>query len=169
MVLHDATGSRYALAPEIRLSTKKGRHIPNTQMTQRPKVEMETAKDIVLTHHFSARPRSLSSEYNCMGMIFAARRTCIDPDHLGMILADDGFRRIARDSDLDIGDLVVYRDKNAEVSHVGIVSRIEPYRADNTRNVFVLSQWGRDGEYIHEVNDVGPFLGDPVEYWTDRL
>jgi len=35
--------------------------------------------------------RSLDSSYNCMGMIFAARRTVLDTDVLHYIIDDDGY------------------------------------------------------------------------------
>jgi hypothetical protein len=32
----------------------------------------------------------------------------------------------------------------------------------------VVSKWGADGEYEHDVTDVPKLLGAPAEYWTDR-
>jgi hypothetical protein len=32
----------------------------------------------------------------------------------------------------------------------------------------VLSKWGADGEYLHDLTDVPYLLGRPAEYWTDR-
>ena len=102
-----------------------------------------------------------------MGMVFASRRTAIDPDQLGVILSDDGYVRIS-ESEIEAGDLVVYRGDNKEVSHVGIVFQVGLYRENNVRDVFALSQWGLDGEYFHEMRDVNPQLGTPAEFWTDR-
>ena len=122
---------------------------------------------MVMGSHPSARVRSLRSDYNCMGLVFASRRTSIDPDDLYMILSDDGFLKIG-ESECDVGDLVVYRGDDNEVSHVGIIARIETQLATAERLIFGLSQWGKDGEYVHEIRDVNPLLGTPTEFWTDR-
>ena len=103
-----------------------------------------------------------------MGMVFANRRTCVDIDHVGVILEDDGYRQITDSNKLQIGDLVVYKDDSGNPSHVGIVHYLGPYHPDETRDIFVMSQWGRDGEYFHRIDDVNRNLGRPAEYWTDR-
>ena len=84
-----------------------------------------------------------------------------------MILSDDGFSKIS-ESECEVGDLVVYRGDDKEVSHVGIIARIETKLATAERDIFGLSQWGKDGEYIHAIHDVNPLLGTPTEFWTDR-
>jgi hypothetical protein len=104
-----------------------------------------------------------------MGMAFASRRTLIDPDHLQLILADDGYRRIPHENDLVAGDVVVYRDESGAVSHVGLVTDVMPDLRGATWEISVLSQWGQDGEYFHRVDDVSPRLGKAAEYWTDRV
>ena len=86
-----------------------------------------------------------------------------------MILMDDGYRRVANESELQRGDVVVYRDNSGEVSHVGLVAELRPNLREATYDVSVLSQWGATGEYFHRVDDVTPFLGHFSEYWTERL
>ena len=86
-----------------------------------------------------------------------------------MILEDDEYRRLRSESELTIGDLVVYRGSMNEVTHVGVISRIDLNLVLGRHRTFVLSQWGRDGEYIHEINDVSPYLGNVSEFWTDRI
>ena len=130
---------------------------------------MQSARDYVLKSHPDASARSLSSVYNCMGMVFASRRTWIDPDHLQMILQDDEYQRVSSKSELQPGDLVVYRDDKDLVSHVGIVAQVKTNIKEAAWEVYVLSQWGGDGEYFHLDKDVHPWLGEPSEYWTDRI
>ena len=166
MVLLNARGD-YLIGPELPLSTRKKTKIPNEQRRARPPASMQAAKDIVLNAHPSAHARSLSSLYNCVGMVFASRRTCVEPEHLPMILADDEYQQVNR-RDLQPGDIVVYRDDRDEISHVGIVADVTPNPKDATWDVVVLSQWGGDGEYFHLDYDVNPRLGRPTEYWTDR-
>ena len=168
MILYDPQGN-FIVGPTIPLGTKKGREIPNEQAMQRSPVQMEAARDIIVTHHSSANVRSLSSVYNCMGMAFASRRSGVEPEYLEWILGDDGYRRVSDEGELVPGDLVVYRDDQGDVSHVGVITEIRTNVREGVREVFVLSQWGRDGEYFHEVDDVSPLLGKPSEYWTDRV
>ena len=66
------------------------------------------------------------------------------------------------------GDVVVYRDEEGFVVHVGLVTEVETNVKEATWEVSVLSQWGGDGEYFHRIDDVSPLLGKPTEYWTDR-
>ncbi len=52
---------------------------------------------------------------------------------------------------------------------MGLVSRkkiVDPHKG--TDYLQVLSKWGADGEYFHDLTDVPYLLGRPAEYWTDR-
>ena len=130
---------------------------------------MQAAKNIVLNAHPNAYVRSISNLYNCMGMVFASRRTWVDPEHLRMILEDDGYQQVSSKDQLLPGDIVVYRDDQGEISHVGMVAQVKVNATKATWEVLVLSQWGGDGEYFHLDDDVNPTLGRPAEYWTDRI
>jgi hypothetical protein len=112
--------------------------------------------------------RSLSHSdypYNCVGMIFAARRKWIDIEHMKALLQHDGYAQIPKLSSVD-GDLVLYRDDNNDYSHVGLIILAERNR--DTMNIKVLSKWGKDGEYEHFEEDIPPFAGKALEYWTER-
>lgn len=166
MTLFDSQGN-YLVPPELPLATRTGRLIPNEQRTEAAPERMQAAMQIVTANHPTASLRSLRSTYDCMGMVFANRRTWVDIEHLETFLIDDGYRQIS-DNELKEGDLVVYRDESYEPTHVGIVQHLSPYKPDQSRDVYVLSQWGRDGEYFHRIDDVNHNLGTPTEYWTDR-
>ena len=168
MTLFNAQGN-YINAPELPLATRKRNLIPNEQRLESAPESMNAAKAFVLQDHPDAHARSLSSVYNCMGLVFASRRTWVDPEHLPMILADDDYRQVPDEGNLQPGDVVVYRDGDGQVSHVGIVDRVRTNVTQAVWEVFVLSQWGRDGEYFHRADDVNPRLGKPAEYWTDRV
>ena len=113
--------------------------------------------------------RSLCAEYNCVGMVFAARRTVIQPEYVQMILEEDGYCRLSDVSDLMVGDVVVYKTNGNEVGHVGIVAHIKSEVYPPTRDVIVLSQWGLHGEYFHDMDDIDPEYGNRKEFWTDRV
>ncbi len=102
-------------------------------------------------------------------IIVASRRTWVDPDHLLTILSQDGYRRLRGPEETEVGDVVVYRDDSGDVSHVGLVSRkkiVDPRNGSDYLQV--LSKWGADGEYFHDLHDVPYLLGRPAEFWTDR-
>ena len=168
MVLFSSQGD-YLIPPELSLSTRKRNQIPNEQRLPKKKVIMEAACNYVLQSHPNARVRSLNSVYNCMGMVFASRRTWVGPEHLDMILRDDEYRPIDDTGELQRGDVVVYRNDQGVPTHVGIVAEIHPTLENGQLQITVLSQWGADGEYLHSVNDVNPLLGYPSDYWTDRI
>ena len=165
MTLFNAEGKLINLP----LATKRGEQIPNEQREQAIIESMEARRELVLKGRLSARVRSLSSTYNCMGMVFASRRTWIEPEHVAMILQDDGYRPVSDEDELYPGDVVIYRDNRGEVSHVGIVTDIRINLIQASREITVLSQWGESGEYLHLVDDVHPGLGQPSEYWTERI
>lgn len=166
MTLFDSTGE-YLLDTGFPLKTKKGTQIPNERRMELEPARLQAIRDGFLSKYSSLQVRSLSATYNCMGMVFANRRTCIDPKHLPLILRDDGYRRTTSE-ELQPGDVVVYRDGVGNTTHVGIVFKIKVNLEDADRRVTILSQWGRAGEYFHAVNDVNELLGTPSEYWTDR-
>lgn len=148
--------------------TKRGNPIPNEQRPPKPPPSMAEAENIVLSHHATARTRSLASGYNCVGMVFAARRTWIETDHVDMILREDGYRRVDFENELQVGDVVVYRTDDGLISHVGLITCIRPDVRSARWDITVLSRWGHDGEYLHRIDDVSPYMGEPREYWTDR-
>lgn len=151
----------------IELATREGSFIPNVRRREQLPVRMKAAWDIWKKKHATLALRSLSSSYNCVGMLFASRRTWVEPDHLGTILREDGFRKIAV-SEVVLGDIVVYRDASGGFAHVGLVLSKTPDVEHASWKVSVLSQWGIDGEYFHDANDVPDLLGTPQEYWTER-
>ena len=152
----------------IDLSTKRGNRIPNIQRATRHPDSMAVAQAVVLKHHPTAKLRSLRSEYNCVGMVFASRRTAIEPEYVPMILRDDGYRPVDQEDALEVGDVVVYRTRDGEISHIGIIAIIKESIQPPYREIIVLSQWGSEGEYFHRIDDVNPLLGQASEFWTDR-
>lgn len=167
MPLFDERG-QYLKGPQIPLSTRKGNQIPNEQQLLLSKQELEEARAYVLEQRPRVHARSLSNIYNCMGMVFASRRTWIHTDQLEMILKEDEYRLLNDLAELERGDIAVYRDFEGKVSHVGIVAEAGLYLNSGQRQVVVLSQWGQAGEFFHSAEDVNPLLGTLSEYWTDR-
>lgn len=153
----------------IIIQTRMGWSIPNAIRQERPPVALQASRELFAELRPGARLRSLTATYNCIGMVVACRRTWVDTEHLLRVLREDGYRRLSGESQVEQGDVVVYRDDSGDVSHVGIVLRKKLYNPNQPGDTLVVvSKWGADGEYEHDVNDVPPLLGHPAEYWTDR-
>ncbi len=154
----------------IPLATRRGTIIRNEQRLQKPPALMRAAKELWEKNRPEARLRSSTSVYNCLGMVFACRRTCIDPDELRLILDEDEYRRLSGPDQVRLGDLVIYRNpRENSVTHVGVVIDVQPNVRAATIEITVMSQWGADGEYLHRADYVPDLLGKPAEYWTDRM
>ena len=152
----------------LELSTKRGKRIPNEKLPPQPVETMAARRDWVLGKHPKAKVRSLSGEYDGVGMVFGARRTAIDAQYVPMILEEDGYHRVPHPNELMVGDLVVYKTDGGHVEHVGIIVCIKTTIYPPSRDITVLSQWGHLGEYFHDIDDVDPGYGNHREFWTDR-
>ncbi len=152
----------------IPVSTRDGSHVPNFRRAEDPPEVRRGAAEMFKEEHGNARLRSSSSTYNCVGHLFAARRTWVESDHLPMILERDGYSRIDDSRKLWVGDIVVYENAHGEITHVGQVVEIQPNLEDGGRKLIILSKWGVYGEYVHELLDVPLRLGSPKAFWTER-
>jgi hypothetical protein len=150
----------------IQLSTKKGNHIPNERRKERSPESLKAAEEIWKKKFPHIRTRSLSATYNCVGLVFGCRRTCIDPENLTKILQEDGYKKLPDNSHFLPGDLVIYVN-NQQYSHIGVIVHVEPNFHDGTYVVTILSQWGADGEYLHLLEHVPDDYGTP-EFWSER-
>lgn len=112
--------------------------------------------------------RSISGTYNCMGMVFASRRTWVDISELRMILEEDGYQKLPNSSFAFLGDVVVYQYGQSGYHHVGIIAELRRLPGGDAPLMKILSKWGDAGEYIHSLNEVPATYGVPYEYWTER-
>lgn len=153
----------------LKLYTRKNRFIENEQPPGGgfPAERMRAATQMWQERHPRAKLRAAASTYNCMGLAFANRRTCIDPGQWEVIRDDDGYRQLARSEPPCPGDIVLYRDSDG-YSHVAVITAVEPDVQSANWRIEVISQWGADGEFIHQMSDVPQLLGAPAEIWTDR-
>ncbi|HTU34417.1 MAG TPA: hypothetical protein VMF66_11505 [Candidatus Acidoferrum sp.] len=86
-----------------------------------------------------------------------------------MFLEDDGYSQVTRDGVIE-GDIVIYvRDGLAQ--HVGLVHQLQDVSPQHDRSIvqiWVLSQWGDDGEYFHKIDEVPYLYGTPSQFWSER-
>lgn len=151
----------------LELATKKGTFIPNIRQAEWLPHMLQHAVEQVKRDRPGAELRSSTATYNCVGLVFASRRTWVESDHLPMILEEDGFQKLQQEKDVRVGDLAVYEDGGSP-SHVGIVVKIEQDIAHAEFRFTVLSKWGQVGEYIHDLEDVPFTCGEPKSFWTER-
>ena len=153
----------------IQLSTRSGKWIHNEK---REELSPEVMKAKVDAHknfvqRANAQLRSISGVYNCVGMVFAARRVHIDDQYVRMILREDGYRKIEK-ADAEDDDIVVYTLSN-KVIHIGRIFGNTPPDKVGEMDHRVLSKWGEDGEYFHRITDLPEALQfDNWEVWTER-
>jgi len=154
----------------LRLFTKKGSHIRNVQRREQLPERLQAVKTEMERIFPEALLRTVTGTYNCMGMVFASRRTWVetDSDVLNLILEDDGYRKVEDVKTLFVGDIVVYRSEDGEPQHVGIVIEKTPQISSGNFEIKVLSKWGNDGECIHELNYIPSQCGIPTDFYTDR-
>ena len=154
------------------LVTRTQKHIPNERCPRRTPASMAAALAL-WRGQFPDRQRvelrALDSTYNCVGLVFANRRTAIDASQVEMILREDEYaRRTSVDHGRE-GDVAIYQAiDTAAISHVGLVARAEVSLAGEPTRFRILSQWGFDGEYLHDADAVPSVYGRLAEVWTYR-
>src|SRR5580700_7258569 len=105
----------------LELHTRAGNRIANERTPPRPPEAMRAAMEMMRKAHPTLVPRSLDATYNCVGMVFANRRTWIEPDQVQLVFDDDGYRKLDRMNDAMPGDVAVYRDASNDIVHVGLI------------------------------------------------
>jgi len=152
----------------IQLATRLGNWIRNEQRHERSPASLRAAEEIWRKALPSAELRSSTATYNCVGMVFACRRTWVAPEELELILGDDGHRRVVDRNAVKAGDVVVYKDSDNKPLHIAVVLEARADVRMASTELTVLSKWGADGEYLHRELDVPPDYGTTTEYWTER-
>jgi hypothetical protein len=154
---------------ELTLLTKRRRQIRNEfGHPQKLQAAIEAAHSNFKSLPFGDRiiRRSTSTTYNCCGLVFASRRTSIDPEDLEMVREDE--YRVIPENEVLPGDVVIYRDETSNIVHVGVLLEKRLSASELDDHLLVLSQWGFYGEYIHLSKDVPPGFGAVSEFWTER-
>ena len=132
---------------------------------------MKEARKMILGAYPSWECRSLESIYNCMGLVFANRRTAIEPEYFDMIVSDDGYKKLSTLEEAIIGDVFAFRDRDNLIAHVGIL--LEKSKIGSSTIMKILSQWGKDGEYVHSYDQWPKGIDihggiQSIEAWTQR-
>lgn len=157
------------------LYTRDRRFIENEQRLEDHPSVLVAKRELDKQTNPGAMFRRSSGTYNCMGMLFASRRTCVDINQLDLVLEHDGYRKLGSSAQAKVGDLVVYRNALGTRTHVGQITEIniEAEKSSGAQATLavliqVISKWGEHGEYLHAEGDVSAWIGKPSEYWSDR-
>ena len=87
-----------------------------------------------------------------------------------MVLREDGYSLVSDSAKVMVGDLVVYRGNEGEMAHVGVVLEVKPRVETADFGFLILSKWGADGEYIHDVKDVPELFNQRgYEFHSERV
>src|SRR5207248_5093094 len=99
---------------------RAGKRIPNEQRPPRSPEAVAEALRLWKEQRPYAELRSRGSAvYNCLGLVFGSRRTCIDSEYTERILNEDGYRPVQDPEQPTVGDVVLYRRPDREIAHVG--------------------------------------------------
>jgi hypothetical protein len=155
---------------DIHLATRIGRYIPNWQgdNLQPSEIQAQTALE---TYKGKNRfPQIVDSTYNCLGLVFAARRTNVATEHVKWILQHDDYQKLSGRVLPQRGDVVLYAQEDNIVTHVGVVHDVKSSsRNSEDWEVWVLSKWGTHGaEYVHLADDIPSLYGTAIEYWRHK-
>jgi hypothetical protein len=105
-----------------------------------------------------------SGYYNCMGLVFASRRTQIeDLDRIPEILREDGYVEVHAERDATVGDVVVYSIEG-RFTHVALVVESSSGPLWVPR---ILSKHGWSVEVVHYVHE-GPYSEGKRQYFRLR-
>lgn len=171
LILFNQSGSATRAPDALALQTRKRWDIPNVVPDASSReLNAQCASAAHVIHHQSRGAlvlRSLLGPYNCVGLVFGARRTMIDCEHIDRILREDGYRKVEL-QEVTLGDLVVYRSQRDQPPvHIGVVFAKPVSLSDPS--LTILSKWGRDPEYLHDLRDVPETYGTIHEFFSERV
>jgi len=104
-----------------------------------------------------------SDSYDCHGWTFTNGEKWINNDQVQKILDDNGYVGVPS-GQVQVGDLVVYRDEYGNITHTGIVTAVD----ENGNPTEIESKWGSLGRYRHAPGDVPPGYGEPEYHRSNR-
>lgn len=101
-----------------------------------------------------------SWDTDCHGQTFTKGKYWIDNQYVKNILKDDGYKQVKK-SDLKVGDIVIYTDKDGNVQDSRTVSKIDA----KTKEITVYGQGGlEENNYNADIDKA--YESDKQEYYT---
>ena len=139
---------------------KNGMDIRNFQSFAISKFNENMAKMLETKYGFADFRAPPSAHYNCHGLVFAARRTCIEKvEQIPEILKHDGYHEIEVGR-VKPGDVALYYQASGDIEHSGIVVE----KPDDLGIPLIWSKWGCSHEVVHKAN-YGPYSPTDIRYY----
>lgn len=147
----------------MRLETSAGRGIDHCQGSEISEYNIRWAKRLQVQFPRATVRTHESPLYNCHGLTFASRRTCIDHNKsISMILKDDKYEEVD-DRRVLPGDIIIYYSEKGDPNHSGVVvdtSLIAP---------IICSKWGNAGEFVHSIYECPDTYGPNHKFFRCKL
>ena len=140
--------------------TDRGRQIPLFELSPESKEKFFMTGDQGLpppespVPYRSIRLTDASGTSNCVGWVFVGGRYEMQCNDVAAILEDNGYLPVKNPQ---VGDLIIYRDENAAVTHAGSVALLL-----DTYKPLVESKWGAQGVFLHLPKVLVRREGDPL-------
>lgn len=146
----------------IVVQTRKGNSIRNEQCFEISRYEQSLFPEYERKYRVVDRRGDPTAIYNCHGMTFASRRTCIhEAQEILRILEEDNYEPVAGGAVLP-GDIVLYFVDEGDIEHSGIVLQTGPLGMP-----LIYSKWGKYREIIHYAN-MCPYDPSNLRYFRIR-
>jgi hypothetical protein len=152
----------------IPLGTRESRHIPNQKRNEWAPDDLKEAVSACMADFPMIQVRSVTAVYNCVGMVFASRRTWVDTDFVRQLLTEDGYALVQNRHTSMVGDVVIYENDEHVIKHVGIIIQKSEDLTGGHVTFKILSKWGPWAEFIHDEGHIYDAWGKFSEVWTDR-
>lgn len=151
---------------KIVLQTRNGLDIDNDQCRVLSPFEENYGSQVLERKYGGRTGFTFRSEptgmYNCHGLVFASRRTCIcDQNEIHKIIEDDGYVEVPR-AEVKPGDTVLYFSESGGIEHSAIVISATDFVP------IVLSKIGKWKEAIHPANAILEYPFTNAKYYRIR-
>jgi hypothetical protein len=147
---------------KITLQTSQGTEVPNSQLREYSTYDLNYSSQIEKNHPAATFRTPPIPIYNCHGLTFASKRTCIfNIQSIQTILDEDGYVEIENVDDVLPGDVILYYSADGDIEHSGIVVT----KPDKHLKIpMVVSKWGKYKEVFHSAND-SPYIWTHIKYY----
>ncbi len=157
----------------IIVQTRKGNSVKNAIDPSPRKDQIDKYRRLLEKHPNWVERVPAIGGYNCVGHVWASRRTGIfEQEQIDIVFRDDGFRIVDETKELiHPGDLVAYWSTDHQhFLHIGLVVELRSAVGFTTSIPWVLSKMdATSGEVLHHFRDIDfPGFEYRFEFWTER-
>lgn len=151
----------------LALDSAMGNPIDNGQLFEISNFESNQFSGLEKRYEIASGKRcEPTPRYNCHGLTFGSRRTCIfDAQTVRQVLKEDGYEEIPSNQVM-LGDVIIYFSSDfGDIEHSGMV--VDVPKNSTLRVPLICSKWGKYAELIHWANQC-PYDFSRVRYYRIR-